>query len=254
MYLQDRHKWDDTTWNSINWKGLKSGYLSLGPLKWIKTSKSMHGWLNTGWQKLKMSLDAPESHKCPRCQEMNETQEHILKCQSVGAHKKWYDLVHPMMKKIRMDNLCQVQEVFTKCIRPWLESPQTVFFIPDVSSVHESQSELLWQEIADHECIGWHLAMRGYLSKYWGLAVSADQHLEENNHKSEVWVRKTVLQLWAFTHEMWEHWNPVLHNMQLESSRIMWEADISDAIMKWYDKVDTYSAENWWLLFIIHWR
>ncbi len=127
MYLQDRHKWDDTTWNSINWKGLKSGYLSLGPLKWIKTSKSMHGWLNTGWQKLKMSLDAPESHKCPRCQEMNETQEHILKCQSVGAHKKWYDLVHPMMKKIRMDNLCQVQEVFTKCIRPWLESPQTVF-------------------------------------------------------------------------------------------------------------------------------
>jgi hypothetical protein len=27
---------------------LKSGFLSLGPLKWVKTSKSIHGWLNTG--------------------------------------------------------------------------------------------------------------------------------------------------------------------------------------------------------------
>jgi hypothetical protein len=32
-YLQDKHEWDNATWNSIDWKGLKSGFLSLGPLK-----------------------------------------------------------------------------------------------------------------------------------------------------------------------------------------------------------------------------
>jgi hypothetical protein len=32
-YLQDKHGWDDAMWDSIDWKGLKSGYLSLGPLK-----------------------------------------------------------------------------------------------------------------------------------------------------------------------------------------------------------------------------
>jgi hypothetical protein len=32
-YLQDKHKWDNATWNSIDWKGLKSGFLSLRPLK-----------------------------------------------------------------------------------------------------------------------------------------------------------------------------------------------------------------------------
>jgi len=32
-YLQDKLNWDDAMWNSIDWKGLKSGYLSLGPLK-----------------------------------------------------------------------------------------------------------------------------------------------------------------------------------------------------------------------------
>jgi hypothetical protein len=144
-YLQDRHDWDNVTWNSIDWKGLKSRFLSLGPLKRIKTSKSMHGWLNTGCQKSKISPDANESHKCPRCHEPNETQEHILKCHQVGAHKKWYDLVHPLMKEIQSNNLCPIQEVFTKCIRSWLKSPETI--IPDVSSVHESQRELLQRRL-----------------------------------------------------------------------------------------------------------
>jgi hypothetical protein len=99
-YLQEKYDWDDVTWDSIDWKGIKSGFLSLGPLKRIKTSKSMHGWLNTGCQKSKISLDAVNSHKCPRCHEPEETQEHIMKCKHVGAHKKRYDLVHSLMKKI----------------------------------------------------------------------------------------------------------------------------------------------------------
>ncbi len=32
-YLQDKHEWDNATWNSIDWKGLKLGFLSLGPQK-----------------------------------------------------------------------------------------------------------------------------------------------------------------------------------------------------------------------------
>jgi hypothetical protein len=243
-YLQDKHEWDNATWNSIDWKGLKSGFLSLGPLKRVKTSKSMHGWLNTGSQKSKISPDATESHKCPRCLEPNETQEHLLQCRHVGAHKKRYDLVHPMMKQIRQNKLCPVQEVFTECIRSWLESPETS--IPDVSSVHESQRELLKKAISDQERIGWHLAMRGYLSKYWSMAVAANHHLKEDNDKGRAWVQKTVLQLWEFSREMWEHRNDVLHNTQLESSRMMRNAEINDAITKLYEKVDTYAAEDQW--------
>jgi hypothetical protein len=106
-------------------------------------------------------------------------------------------------------------------------------------SIHESQRELL-------ERIGWHLAVRGYLSKYWGVAVSANHHLEVNNDKGEVWVQKTLLQLWDFCSEMWEHRNAVLHNTQLKSSRKMREAEINDKITKLYEQVNTYSAEDQW--------
>jgi hypothetical protein len=242
-YLQKKHEWDDATYNSIDWRGIKSGFLSLGPLNRIKTSKSIHGWLNTGRQKEMISPDATDSHKCPRCLEPNEDHEHILKCRHVSAHKKLCDLVHPMVNKIRQNNLCPAQEAFTTCVKSWLKSPETL--IPDVSSVHVTQRALIEKAMADQDQIGWHLAMRGYLSKYWKLAVSANQFLEEDNDKGEVWVQKTILQLWEFAREMWEHRNEVLHNT-VESSRKMRDEDINDAITKLYEKKDTYAAEDRW--------
>jgi hypothetical protein len=113
-----------------------------------------------------------------------------------------------------------------------------------VSNVHDSQRELLKKAIADQEQIGWHMAMQGYLSKHWRLAVSVNRHLKENNDKGEVWVRKTVMLLWDFAHEMWEHQNSVLHDTKLEASCAMYDAEINDAITKLYEKVNTYSAED----------
>jgi hypothetical protein len=45
---------------------------------------------------------------------------------------------------------------------------------------------------------------------------------------------------------MWEHRNNVLHDMQLEVSCAMRDAEINDVITKLYEKVDTYSAEDRW--------
>ena len=243
-HLQDKHEWDNATWSSADWKGLKWGFLSLGLLKRVKTLKSMHGWLNTGSQKSKTSPDAVESRKCPRCLEPSETQEHLLQCRHAGAHKKRRDLVLPMMKQIRQNKLCPVQEVLTKCIRSWLESPETS--MPDVSSAHESQRELLEKAIYDQERVGWHLATRGRLSKRWSMAVAANHHLKEDNDKGIAWVRKTTLQLWEFSREMWEHRNDALRNAQLESSRATRNSEINDAIAKLYERVDTCAAEDRW--------
>jgi hypothetical protein len=63
-----------------------------------------------------------------------------------------------MMKKMQQNNLCPVQEAFAKCVRSWLESPETI--ILDVSRVCvDSQHGLLQWAIDDQTRIGWHLAM-----------------------------------------------------------------------------------------------
>jgi hypothetical protein len=45
---------------------------------------------------------------------------------------------------------------------------------------------------------------------------------------------------------MWEHRNVVLHDTQLESSRMVQHAEINDAIMKLYAQVDAYVAKDCW--------
>jgi hypothetical protein len=47
--------------------------------------------------------------------------------------------------------------------------------------------------------------MRGYLNVNWPLAVSANPYVVDDNDKGQVWVHKTVMLLWSFTHDMWEH-------------------------------------------------
>jgi hypothetical protein len=108
--------------------------------------------------------------------------------------------------------------MFTKCIKSWLKSPEMVML--DLSSVHETQCKLLEKAISSQEHIGWHLTMCGYLSRHWRAAGSANQCLDEHNDMDEVWVRKTVLQLWEFACKMWENRKLVLHNMKLEASRL----------------------------------
>jgi hypothetical protein len=94
-----------------------------------------------------------------------------------------------------MNPLCPTQDAFTKCIRSWLKSQETLTL--DGSSAPESQCVLISQAIADQEQIGWHLVMCGYMSKYWQLAVSANPNLKEDNDKGdEVWIQKTVMLLW----------------------------------------------------------
>jgi hypothetical protein len=61
-----------------------------------------------------------------------------------------------------------------------------------------------------------------------------------------VGAQDTILQPWEFSKEKREHRNAVLHNTQLESSRMIQAAEINDAIMKLYEKVNTYSAKDHW--------
>jgi hypothetical protein len=150
-------------WSSIDWAAMKGSYLSLSPLQWIKTSKHVHGWLNTGQQNSKISPDVIDAHKCPCCQEADETQEHILLCPAGSAHCKRYELVYSMSKDMIQNPTCKVQQLFVWCIRSWLEYPETPQ--PDVSLMPEGQHELVSKALEEQAQIGsWHLAMHGYLS------------------------------------------------------------------------------------------
>ena len=118
--------------------------------------------------------------------------------------------------------------------------------MPDVSRIPESQWELLDKALAEQEQIGWHLAMWGYLSQHWALAIAANPCSKEDNDRGKIWTRKMILQLWEFSREMWEHHNLILHDSQLEASHKIWDAQINDEITKLYANIDNYDVANRW--------
>jgi hypothetical protein len=164
--------------------------------------------------------DGMALHKCPWCHEPDEMQEHILKCQHVGAHKKQYDLIHPLMKKIRQNNRCPTQEVFTKFVRSWLESQETIILV--MSSVHESATTWINSKGDCWPRPNW-MAYGNVRLSQQALEIShffVNHHLEENNDNGEVWVHKTVMLLWGFAHEMWDH--QILFFIIQNSKPLMW--------------------------------
>ena len=115
-----------------------------------------------------------------------------------------------------------------------------------MSRIPESQWELLDKALAEQEQISWHLAMQGYLSQHWALAIAANPRSKEDNDRGKIWTRKTILQLWEFSREIWEHRNSILHDSQLKASHKIWDAQINDEIMKLYANIDNYDATDRW--------
>ena len=83
----------------------------------------------------------------------------------------------------------------------------------------EAQRDLVVKALEEQEWIGWHLAMHGYLSRHWGLAVMAHPVTANSKDQGKNWARKTILLLWNFADAMWEHRNAVLHDHELEASQ-----------------------------------
>lgn len=64
--------------------------------------------------------------------------------------------------------------------------------------------------------------------------------------KGKAWTCRAILELWDFAHAMWDHRNAILHNVELEASWKIRDANINDEIKKLYDNIDSYAAEDRW--------
>lgn len=128
-------------------------------------------------------------------------------------------LIQCYRRSWRMTFVQPVQWVFASCIKSWLKSQETPML--DVSRIPDSQSELLNKAIKEQAAIGWHLGMRGYLSRHWaGHKLWQLIHTSSRIDKGKVWVQQAILQLWEFSWEMWDHHNSILHEDQLEAACI----------------------------------
>ena len=75
-YYKTRHKWDDETFDLVNWHSVGSVRNQLSNTKKMQTSKMMCGWLPI----MHMRQFITGSSQCPGCLCTDETMEHLSQC------------------------------------------------------------------------------------------------------------------------------------------------------------------------------
>ena len=158
-----RPNWkSDAVWNNLDMQGLGISFKSLDtPLQHF-TTKMLHGWLNTGHQREKLTKDS----LCPCCQAPDETFEHILRCKSEASETARKAALQTISKLDKRGST--TWRVLHQGIKNWLQDGEKMK-TPSLDHylMMPGQRILLETALTNQEKIGWNYALRGYLSTSW---------------------------------------------------------------------------------------
>ena len=136
QHLQDSRKpWQDKIWAMIDLQAIGMAYRGMSIVNRLQVSKAIHGWLPTGKQRQQM--DSMATSACPCCGESNETQEHIILCQSPKIRAARYKA----LTRLRSTIVTTKGSSYTwialhKCLAAWAETGKS----PNKQGIHIPRS------------------------------------------------------------------------------------------------------------------
>ena len=105
----------------IDWKVVHKSHKALDPSnnKWL--SKWMTGFCGVGKM---MKIYGFQTHsKCPKCQQDNETTDHVLQCQSYGTHCLWQKSMRELSTWIAdNDGPTELGDIITHNLNAWRQN------------------------------------------------------------------------------------------------------------------------------------
>ena len=141
--------------------------------------------------------------KCPKCQQDNETTDHVLQCQSYGTHCLWNKLMRELTTWINEnDGPPSLGRTLTQNLTAWRQN--STFPPPPIEST--LRSAVLQQ---DH--LGWSNLLKGFIGTKWRIAVEQHFISIQSQKSSTLWVSKLVRKIWDMQRQLWDDRNDTLH-------------------------------------------
>ena len=230
----------DKVWENIDMQGLGLAFKSLDTPSRHFTSKMLHGWLNTGHQREKITKD-PSSSLCPCCKLPDETFEHILRCKAPSAEKARVSAQTKLSSlskklgsttwKVLHQALCNWLKHGNKMTHPCLDG----YFLK------AGQRPLLETALKNQDKIGWDYAMRGYLSTSWVDSEYYGKHGATPDSVRQSWLRSIIKEIWVFNKTMWTHRNSILHSTEIPLRELR-ESSVNSHIRSLYDQQQDFAV------------
>ena len=171
IYLQHKHSWSDTVWDSIDFYLFERNVNELKPSAQTAHMKVVHDQQPLGKRRLQQSaIDDPVLQLCPCCKTAPENQFHLLQC---TANPERADILKTFKKAATDSKLHPVKYILSAGIQSWLTDPSTPY-TPPLNDFPRHHHQNLFEALAEQDQIGWHNAFLGFLSKKWQSSAAID--------------------------------------------------------------------------------
>jgi hypothetical protein len=106
--------------------------------------------------------------------------------------------------------------ILSSCCEQWLETNKVSFLLLPSTVREKIPKELLphiQAAFTAQQQIGWHFAIRFFLSKAWLIAQSIETHRNLTDIRQR-WCCQVLMGVWHFYNSMWQHRNEILHSSE----------------------------------------
>ncbi|KAI2497835.1 hypothetical protein MHU86_16669 [Fragilaria crotonensis] len=162
QYIQSRQKWTNQVWDRIDIEVFGAFHNRLSHRAQTAHTKFVFEQWHTGNKRFQTANTKDDNlDKCPCCRAHGESWQHVLQC---VHNPDRATILKDLAKSLTPTDFHPVFPLLRKGIMAWLDGHT---YAPDLSGFPTKMWDLIRTAFTDQEKIGWHNALKGYLSVEW---------------------------------------------------------------------------------------
>ena len=229
-YLTQKHQWNNTSIQTINWSVLKSVIDTYQPYYQTKICQLMHDWQYIGERK---ELMYDKENKCPTQCGHREGKMHYLWCTDTQMTLKRNKLLRTLQKQLQATNTCPgINSIFTRIFKHGFEDSWG-----DGIEDGTALGTLLAQAYHQQRALGKNSLAKGYLVHKWQTAQTEWLTVTGSiDVQSKHWMRQAIISIHTYSYGTWKLRNDILHKDKVKSKTAQKRSRLQERIANLYNR------------------
>jgi hypothetical protein len=230
-------RWDQQTYNSVDWAAFKTAFYRSPRWKQITYSKLTNGLYNTNTQNHRY-YGSPGVY--PFCSVQQETITHMLTCQNIQVKEnRRLEQTRLITNQKTIGTPTPILESIKHALQFWEDSAGSGIVPSPTRGTLNPFDISLTQAYQAQGKIGWEQFLIGKISTHWRKFYEIYQNTHKKNSSSMLWSSSLIIHLFNYTSSLWRFRNGVLHGHNLKEEKLKKLEKLEEAISTAYQKYNS---------------
>ena len=226
-YLQDKHAWDNSTWDLIDLPAFGRHLKRLSAHQKTTHLKCVHDLQPLGDMIFRRApIKDPVLKCCPCCLQADEDQTHLLRCNHNPNHQESRNTA---IKELIGEDGHPFGLLIATCVDQTLLHPDKEPAIP-LQRYPPRYHTQIQTAVSDQSAIGWRHLLKGlFLATSWQKLAFQHQTTQKMETKRRNFrIQKTLTTLHIFTRSIWSGRNQILHEGKDSANAALYSAQSAE--------------------------